>query len=185
MLRVIAGELRGRKFAAPGGTRTRPTSDRVRESLFNLLGPLPRGSRVLDLFAGSGALGIEALSRGARHATFVEKERTALTALRGNLRALDLVDRTTVVPADVFRDAMEPAGGPFDRIFADPPYGADLSGPTLLRAAAWMAEDGVVVLEHAAAEPLPEPPEPLALWKSRRYGGTIVSLFARIPEEDS
>jgi 16S rRNA (guanine966-N2)-methyltransferase len=87
-LRVIAGDLRGRKIVAPEGRTTRPTSDRVRESLFNLLGEIPEGANVLDLFAGTGALGIEALSRGAGHATFVENDRVALSSLRESLAAL-------------------------------------------------------------------------------------------------
>ena len=102
MLRVIAGELRGRRLATPEGNATRPTGDRVRESLFDLLGPGQGGARVLDLFAGSGALGIEALSRGAAHAVFVERDRDALRVLRANLAALALSGRSTVVAGDAF-----------------------------------------------------------------------------------
>ncbi|HMB70850.1 MAG TPA: 16S rRNA (guanine(966)-N(2))-methyltransferase RsmD [bacterium] len=181
MLRVIAGELRGRRFGAPPGRDTRPTSDRVRESLFDLLGPIPPEARVLDLFAGSGALGIEALSRGAAGATFVESARTALAALRANLEALGLADRATVRAGDALVGP-EPPGGPFHRIFADPPYGAGAVGAALVRAAAWLTDDGIVALEHGVREAVPEAPEGLALWKTRRYGDTVLSLFARTTE---
>lgn len=183
-MRVIAGELRGRRFRAPPGDLTRPTSDRVRESLFNLLGPLASGVRVLDLYAGSGALGIEALSRGASHATFVERARSAVVALRGNLKDLGLARRATVIPREALV-GLAAAAGPFDHIFADPPYDAGDAAEIVMRASRALAPGGVLSLEHASSDPAPEPPEGLALWKSRRYGGTCVSLYVRSPEESS
>ena len=182
-MRVIAGTLRGRRFRAPAGRDTRPTSDRVRESMFNLIGPVPAGGRVLDLFAGSGALGIEALSRGAARAIFVEKARGALTALRQNLEELGLADVARVIAGDSLDD-LPLAEGPFDLVLADPPYRAGLAEAILRDVAPGMAPGGVVVLEHSADDPPPEPPEGLALWKTRRYGGTSVTLYSR-PEESS
>src|SRR5437867_231202 len=124
-MRVIGGTDRGRRLAAPRGFSTRPTAGRVREALFDILGPAVAGMRVLDLFAGTGAIGIEALSRGAARAVFVERGRDALRALRANLAALHLSrDRARVVAGDAV--ATLPALGrselPFDLVFLDPPY---------------------------------------------------------------
>ena len=124
-MRVVAGDLRGRRLIAPVGHVTRPTTDQTREAVFNSLGSMDvvRDARVLDLFAGSGALGIEALSRGAAHVTFVERDRAALAVIKQNLNALGLVDRATVVPQDALfwlRDRRDSA--PFDVAFVDPPY---------------------------------------------------------------
>lgn len=123
-MRVVAGRFGGRRLQAPSGLDTRPTGDRVRESLFSILGPLHE-ARVLDLFAGTGALGIEALSRGATHATFVERDRRALDALRANLAALDLDARTaTVVRGDARRHLRDAGarGEAYDLVLLDPPY---------------------------------------------------------------
>lgn len=122
-MRVVSGELRGRRIEAPGGFATRPTTDKVREAVFNALQSLDlvADARVADLFAGSGALGIEALSRGATHCTFVERDRAALAVLRDNLADLDLVERSTVVPGPVMGHV---AGIDADLVFADPPYDA-------------------------------------------------------------
>jgi len=181
-VRVIAGTLRGATIFAPPGRATRPTSDRVREALFDLLGPVAPGARVLDLYAGSGALGIEALSRGAAHATFVEIGRRARQALQRNLEKLRLTGRSRVLAVD----AASPVAlrdGPFDLVLADPPYGAGVLADLPGRVAAALAPGGVLALEHAATDPPPDPPETLALWKSRRYGGTMVTLYVRDPEE--
>src|SRR5215510_12005244 len=123
-MRVVAGELRGRRIEAPEGTNTRPTTDMVREAVFNALGSadVVRDARVADLFAGSGALGIEALSRGAAHCTFVERDRAALRTLRANLDHLGVADRARVVPGD----ALVMAGGvDAELVLADPPYAFD------------------------------------------------------------
>ena len=174
-LRVIAGTLRGRRFQAPPGRDTRPTSDRVRESIFDLLGPRPRGGRVLDLFAGSGALGIEALSRGATFACFVESDRRAGRILRENLAALGLADRARVSSADALGRTAWPEG-PFDLILADPPYGCPDLEALAVRVAARLAPGGAFVLECAAGDPRPAV-SGLALRKDRRYGSTSVILY--------
>jgi 16S rRNA (guanine966-N2)-methyltransferase len=180
-LRVIAGALRGRKIAAPLGRTTRPTSDRVRESLFNLLGEIRRDARVLDLFAGTGALGIEALSRGAAHATFVENDRDALRILRENIAALGLEGRCTIIAADAHHE-FAPSSPPFDVTFADPPYGIEAGEAALRMAAKCAAPGGIVCLENDAKDPEPPAPEGFNIWKSRRYGGTRVTLYRKESE---
>lgn len=181
---MIAGSLRGRRIDAPRGWATRPTSDRVRESLFNLIGPVARGAAVLDLYAGSGALGIEALSRGAAHATFVEKDRRAVRSLRRNLEALGLRSRARVIVSDA--DAPSSlAPGPWDLILADPPYDRGPSPRLVAEAGRLLVPGGVLALEHGGDELPPDAPEGLALWKSRRYGRTRVTLYSRTAEEAS
>jgi 16S rRNA (guanine966-N2)-methyltransferase len=183
-VRVIAGIHGGRRIDAPPGQTTRPTSDRVREALFSrieaLLGHIPPAP-VLDLFAGSGALGIEALSRGALHATFVERDRAALATLRSNLDRLDLASRASVLPGNVADRVKRgvTVTGPCALLFLDPPYRIDKSevrrlverlveGESLL-------EGALVVWEHSSSDDV-EWPEALTDLGSRRYGDTTVSM---------
>ncbi len=168
----MAGELRGRRIEAPPGGSTRPTTDKVREATFNALGSLGLvvDARVADLFAGSGALGIEALSRGAHHCTFVERDRTAVAVLRGNLAELGVDDRSTVVPGD----ANAHAGSlDVDIVFADPPYETD--------EAFWAGfldrvRAPFVVAE--AARPVTAPPG-WEVVRQKRYGRTWVTFLER------
>ncbi len=177
-MRVIAGRLGGRPLRAPKGRATRPTSDRVKEALFSILGALD-DLRVLDLYAGTGALGIEALSRGARAAVFVEEASAALSALRENVRALGLEPASKIVAARVERSLARLVElGPFDCVLVDPPY-ADAVGAlafveSLVEAGA-LAEEGLVVLEHDKATVLS--PDRLALASCRTYGTTALSFF--------
>ena len=170
-MRVIAGELRGRRIVAPKGTLTRPTSDFVLETAFNLIGPVG-GATVLDLYAGSGALGIEALSRGAERAVFVDSSRDACRTIGANLEKLDL--KATVLCQDVER-ALAAERGPYDLILADPPYdftGYDRLAPHLTRL---LAEDGLAILQTPAkAEPALDG---LRVRTSRRYGSARLTLF--------
>lgn len=169
--------MRGRRIEAPSGDRTRPTTDKVREAVFNALGSLEvlDGATVLDLFAGSGAMGIEALSRGAAHCTFVENDRTALVALRRNLDSLGLAGRSTVVAGDA-RSAAR-THGPVDVLIADPPYGdTDWSG--ILAG----AEVSVAVLESGS------PVGPIEGWETvrdKRYGRTHVAFLRAISQRDA
>ncbi|MFT8473459.1 16S rRNA (guanine(966)-N(2))-methyltransferase RsmD [Acetobacter persici] len=161
-MRIIAGARKGRMLAAPSGTTTRPTADRVRQAVFDILlhapwgGPdLLNGARVLDAFAGTGALGLEALSRGADYATFFEKDRPALAALRANIAGCRWEDRSKVIPRDVTKPTHAPA--PCSLLFLDPPYRQDLPARTLaaLDAQGWIAPGAIAVIETAAQEPLP------------------------------
>lgn len=175
---MVAGSARGRRLVAPAGRATRPTSDRVREAVFSSLesAGLVEGARVVDLFAGSGAMGIEALSRGARHATFVESAPAAVAAIRANLVACGLAERAEVVRADVLRWlAGPPAPGPFDLAFVDPPYAFDRWDVLLDRLPA-----AVAVLESAAPVAVGEGWEVL---RTRRYGGTVVLTVSRKGEQ--
>ena len=176
-MRIIGGEFRGRRLASVGkgdeGAHLRPTSDRVRESLFNILNgyDLPRGARVLDLFAGTGALGLEALSRGAEAVTFVENGRVALGLLRENI-ALCRAE-AAVITQDARRLGK---GAAHDLIFLDPPYGKAL-GEAALSAAlegGWIAPGALVVWEESAAV---VPPAGLRLLDERRYGDTVIRIF--------
>jgi len=180
-VRVIAGRLGGRPLRAPKGSATRPTSDRVRESLFQVLGDLS-GARVLDCYAGTGALGIEAASRGAAHVTFVEAHRAALAALRANLAALELEDATTVIPAKLERSAAQVArAAPFDLLLVDPPW-AEMDRAmvelTRLLDAVSLTSGARVVVEHPARSALQLPPDwCLVETDHRTWGDTAVSIF--------
>jgi len=171
-MRVVAGEYRGRRLIAPKGTATRPTADRVREALFNILGDVS-GAVVLDLYAGSGALGIEALSRGAAAATFVDRDERALAAVRSNLEAFGAVAR--VVRSDAIAFLRRDQGAMYDLVFADPPYD---SAPELGTGLSELlpevvAEDAVIVTESDKRSPL-ELTLPLA--DERTYGDTRIAI---------
>jgi 16S rRNA (guanine966-N2)-methyltransferase len=184
-MRVIAGRLGGRRLVAPRGLATRPTSDRVREALFSALGDVT-GAHVLDLFAGTGALGIEALSRGAERATFVESARPALAALRANLSALDLEAASRVIHAPCER-AIASLDGAYDLVFADPPYAATASIPGLfaaLTAAGRIRRGARAVVEHASRDPAPEIGS-LARRSSRAYGDTSLTFYDDDPSLSS
>lgn len=191
MLRIIAGDLGGRRLRAPSGLRTRPTSSRVREALFNILGPRLAGATVLDLYAGSGALGIEALSRGAARAIFVEQDAGVCRTLLHNLAEVQKSDRTQVVQRPV-RAALSSllAQGPFDLIFADPPYRSD-ELPwllTQLSQSSALAADGRLIIERATrdADELGEKisaaaaPGGLMLCDRRRYGDTTLLFYCPV-----
>ena len=181
-MRVIAGALGGRKLVAPRGTGTRPTSDRVREALFSALGSV-QGCSVLDLYAGSGALAIEALSRGAARATLVERAAAALSVLRRNLAELQIADRCQVVGAPLGRSlhALE-RHAPYDLVLVDPPYDLVASGrlvdelAVLLRAPGLLSHGTRVVLEHATRDAPPELDQ-VRLQRTRRYGDTSLSFY--------
>ena len=181
-MRIIGGDFRGRRLASVGkgdeAARLRPTSDRVRESLFNVLvnrfGETLNGAYVLDLFAGTGALGLEALSRGAAHVTFVENGRAALKLLRENIVLCRVETQTRILT----RDARKPgvAAQACDLVFLDPPYGKGL-GEAALRAAmagGWLAPRALVVWEEGGAV---EVPEGLVALDEHSYGGTIIRMF--------
>jgi len=188
-MRITGGLWRSRQLVAPRGASTRPTSDRVREALFSMLASdgVTAPSRVLDLYAGSGALAFEALSRGALHAVAVEHARDAVAAIRDNARALDAGPRLEIVasrvaPALARLTRVEGGeAGRFDLVLLDPPYAdvREAAFPEILAAAASiLAEGGVLVLEHASTDAAPAVPG-LTLDRSRRHGDTTLSLYAR------
>jgi len=179
-MRVIAGELGGRRLHAPHGSRTRPTSDRVREALFMALGPLD-GARVVDLYSGSGALAIEALSRGAAWADLVDADRHARDAAHRNLEELDLLARVRLwplrLPGGLSR--LEAALATADVVFADPPYGGDDARALLARLAraGTMKPGARLVLETHAKDDVPAAAGALARERERRYGETVVHTY--------
>ena len=185
-MRIIGGQFRGMRLAAPGAqgggrAHLRPTSDRVREALFNLLahGDYPdiEGARVLDLFAGTGALGLEALSRGAERAVFIDDGAAARGLIRENIDKLGVIGRTKLWRRDATR--LGPCrGAAYSLVFADPPYGSDL-GPRALasaRAGGWIAPGATVVLEQAPGDPKPDDPDLVAV-DARTYGETRILIF--------
>ena len=174
-MRVVAGRYRGRRLVAPPGTATRPTSDRVREALFSVLGPSVQGARVLDLYAGSGALGIEALSRGAASAVFVDRSPRAVAAIRANLEALGIEAEVRRREAAAALRAASARTDAYDLVFLDPPYrrAAELGRELSEALPAVLAPGARVVSESDRREPL-ELALPLA--DERRYGDTVIRI---------
>lgn len=193
-MRVIAGSARGRPLKAPPGRAARPTSDRVREAMFSsLAGDVP-GAVVLDLFAGTGALGIEALSRGAAAATFVERDASTIAVLRDNVDRADVGDRATIVRGDAGTFVRATAAEPFSVVLCDPPYDEPLVDVldllTELAAAGGLASDAVVVVERERRDPaLHDLPAlrpqlgPLAVDRQRSYGDTVL-LYLRATDDE-
>lgn len=184
-MRIVAGRYRGAALATPKGQDIRPTSDRVRESMFNILahglGLEIAGARVLDLFAGTGALGLEAMSRGASFALFVEENAEARGLIRRNTETLSLMGASKIFRRDATDLGKIGAMAPFDLVFADPPYGRSLGERALISAAqgGWLAPSAVAVLEESAQTECP-PPAGFTLLDSRTYGGTAI-YFLRAP----
>jgi 16S rRNA (guanine966-N2)-methyltransferase len=190
-MRIIGGRFRGRALAAPGAAgggeaHLRPTSDRVRESIFNLLAhggwaepPAPEGMRVLDLFAGTGALGLEALSRGAAHCLFVDDHGPSRALIRRNVETLDVIGEAKIYRRDAARLGAN-TGAPYALAFVDPPYRSGLGAAALAAALAggWLTPAALVVLETAADEP-DEPPPGFTTEDDRRYGETRVRILRR------
>jgi 16S rRNA (guanine966-N2)-methyltransferase len=168
-MRIVAGEFGGRRLSRPKDPRVRPTADRVREAWMSILADTIPGARVLDLYAGSGALGLEALSRGATSATFVELNPPSLQALQANVAALGVADRATVHRGDALRYVAGLPGGAFDLALADPPYARDDAGRlvALFRSTPFAR---ILSVEHSAAERLDGD-------STRRYGDTALTFF--------
>ncbi len=176
-MRVIAGTARGRPLVAPRGSATRPIADRVKETLFAILGDLVPDARVLDLYAGSGAVGIEALSRGAAHCDFVEQDRRAVSAIRENLERAGVGDRGSVHALEVLRYLAAPSGDRFSLAIVDPPYAERAILAPLERLTGRLAQGAVVVVKHHWRTPIPQPPG-LAVWRERRFGETTLTFLA-------
>src|SRR6266704_1128899 len=169
MIRIIAGEFKGRRLKTPATAKVRPTADRVREAWFSIVQRSIRGARVLDLYAGSGALGLEALSRGAAAAEFVEVHRFALAALKANIGTLRVGDRAVVHRGDALKFAERLHPGQYDVAFADPPYGTD-QAVRLVAMFRVNAFARILSIEHPADQPIPGD-------DTRRYGDTAVTFI--------
>ena len=185
-VRIVAGEWRRRFIPVASAADLRPTPDRVRETLFNWLAPSIGGARVLDAFAGTGILGLEALSRGAAHATFIERNARLAQELNSNLDNLGGADRANVVSADAWRYLDRP-GQAMDVVFLDPPYRATAHAElcTLLQKNGWLAEHSVVYLEQELTRPAPVLPSPLGLRRHGTAGRVRFMLAAAVsPDEE-
>jgi 16S rRNA (guanine966-N2)-methyltransferase len=179
-VRIVAGSARGRPLLTPKGRDIRPTADRVRETIFNVLGQWVEGA-VLDLYAGTGALGLEALSRGATHAVLVDRDREAVELCRKNASALGFEEKVEVLalPVDRAVQILGGRGGTFELVFADPPYAAKVVEDVLERVAGarLLAPGGTLVVEHDKREAATELHSGLARIDQRRFGDTLVSLY--------
>jgi 16S rRNA (guanine966-N2)-methyltransferase len=188
-MRVVAGAARGRRLVTPAGTAVRPTADRVKEALFSSLSQRVASASVLDVFAGSGALGLEALSRGARGVTFIEQDRRALEAIRTNIATVALPGSTVIAgeAQRVLAGASALAGAPFDLVLLDPPYALDEEtlAALLTDIAARMAPGATVVVERATQAPRPAWPDTLVPVEPRRYGSTTLHRADRLAATDS
>ena len=192
-MRIVGGKHRGRRIEAPPGQDVRPTSDRAREALFNILihghlsadgtSPLP-GARVLDAFAGSGALGLEALSRGAGHALFIESDAKACAAIRANAKALGETANATVIPGDATKPPPCP-GAPCAIVFLDPPYGRDLARPALAALAerGWIADGALCIVELAIDDGITLAAEFSRCLDDRNYGKARLLILKHSPLE--
>jgi len=184
-MRIVGGSLRGRLLRAPASRAIRPTSERLRESIFDILAhrhpDVLEGARVVDLFAGSGALGLEALSRGARFALFVDNGAEARALLRGNVEALGLGGQAQILRADASQLGRAPSGPPFTLAFLDPPYGKGLAGPALaaLAAGEWLVDGALCVVEEAAKAQIAAPPG-FRPEDERIYGDTKIMFLRRV-----
>lgn len=186
-MRIIAGKYRGRTLKSPPSLQTRPTSDRLRETLFNILAPRIQGARFLDLCAGSGAVGIEALSRGAKHVTFVDKSRKMYALIETNLHLLNAKDDEAEVvnreSLDVLRRRIKSEAEPFEMIFFDPPYNIeyeevlDYLGANIKTL---LSEEGLVIVEHYKKKVLPEEFGGLKRYRVVKQGDSVLSFYAPV-----
>jgi 16S rRNA (guanine(966)-N(2))-methyltransferase RsmD len=184
-VRIIAGALKGRRLVTPKGETTRPTADQVRIALMDTLAPRVPGARVLDLFAGAGGVGLEALSRGAGEVTFVERDARAVAALRQNVETLGVKDAARVRRGDVLREleALYRAGERFDVVFLDPPYGAGLVETTLesLGGGGLLLPEAWVIAQHFTKRAPAERIGALATFRARRFGETTLTFYRAAP----
>jgi 16S rRNA (guanine(966)-N(2))-methyltransferase RsmD len=183
-MRVISGSAGGLLLVAPKDPRTRPIADRVKETLFAILGERVSDARALDLYAGTGAIGIEALSRGAAHATFVERSREALLAIRENLARTDMNDRASVHAGDVGAFLAADSTRAFDLAFVDPPYAERAILAPLERLVPHLTPGATVVVKHFWRTPIPQVPG-LARWRERRFGETGLTFLEATGQADA
>ena len=177
-MRIIAGSIRGLKLNSPEGDETRPTLDRVKEAVFSMLMPYLNEACVLDMFSGSGALGIEALSRGARHAVFAEKRHDAFNCIKKNIEAAKVGDRTDAFLGDAF-DYLESSKLKFDIVFIDPPYESNLYYKATESVSKLLSEKGIVVIEWDYSLGKPPISDKLCIVKEKKYGRVGITLLKR------
>jgi 16S rRNA (guanine(966)-N(2))-methyltransferase RsmD len=180
-MRIISGTLKGRRLDAPKWDGLRPTSDKLRETLFNVLAPRIRGARVLDGYAGSGAVGIEALSRGAAHVTFVERDPRAAALIETNLSRCGVADRYAIIRAG-FAATQVPRAAPFDIVFLDPPYGAGELSAALAAAEPIVEPGAVLVIEHAKRDAAPLQAGRLVRTREVNSGDSALAFYACAPQ---
>jgi 16S rRNA (guanine(966)-N(2))-methyltransferase RsmD len=178
-MRIVAGTLKGRRIETPTWDGLRPTSDKLRETLFNVLAPRIEGARVLDGFAGTGAVGIEALSRGAAHVTFVERDPRAVALIKANLERCGVTDRYAIIRARFVGTAQAPEGGSFDIIFLDPPYGARELIEAIEAAAPLVEQPTLLVIEHARRDPAPDSIGKLVRTRELTSGDSALAFYSR------
>lgn len=180
-LRIIGGDKKGKKLLSVKGMKTRPTADRMRESLFNILSSSIVDSNVLDLFAGTGAFGIEALSRGASAASFIDNDRVALSVIEKNLKSCGYEGCSKIFRCNILINlkCLKAVAKPFDLVFMDPPYEKDCVYPSLvnLRQSSALQNGSIIIVEHSPKEPVPEDLFGFEISDQRRYGGTLFSFF--------
>jgi 16S rRNA (guanine966-N2)-methyltransferase len=182
-VRVIGGKYRGRRLRAPHGQEVRPTSDRLRETLFNIIAPRIEGSRFLDICAGSGAVGIEALSRGARSATFIDSSRRACAVIESNLASIGITSNATIINRDAVA-ALKRLGADaatFDIIFFDPPYASELYSQVMrgLGAGELLGSEALVIAEHRAKTPPAAEYGELRIYREVKQGESALAFYAR------
>lgn len=179
-MRIISGTARGRKLKEPQDQNIRPTTDMVKEAVFNIIQFDIEGRRVLDLFAGTGQLGLEALSRGAAEAVFVDASATALKLVRDNIAAVKLEDKATVSRSDAL--AFLAHGGTFDVIFLDPPYESKLLEKSLKTIIEFdiLKENGIIICETNELQELPEVSAPYKKGREYRYGKIKITIYTKI-----
>ncbi len=176
-MRVTGGTGRGQRLKVPAGSRVRPTSDKVKQALFNILGERVAGAAFLDLFAGAGGIGIEALSRGASRAVFVDSSRESIAVIKQNIEKTDFSDQATVVLSSTETFLKRPLGS-YDIVFLDPPYAEDLNPLLELIAASRVVKpDGLLIAEHFRKQPSPERAGSLSLQREARYGDTVLAFY--------
>jgi len=182
-MRIIAGTYRGRKIDFPKTPDIRPTQDRIREALFNVIAPDIEGRKVLDLFAGSGSLGIEALSRGAKKVTFVDNNLKCIKIIKKNLEGIGITAEAEVYKQDAFKaiERLSASGASFDIVFIDPPYYKDLAKKALIKLTHYviLSHNNIIVVEHYKKDALPEDLKGMALKKQKRFGDIFLSFYVK------
>lgn len=185
-MRIIGGDRRRKKLISVPGITTRPTSDRVKETLFNIIQTHIHGASVLDLFSGTGALGLEALSRGAARCLFIDNEKQALETCKKNIAACNYGERSTVIQWNIAKSlhCISRLTEPLDLVFLDPPYKQGLADVALshLASLAIFSSESIIVVEHAAGDP-PHPCEDFILTETRKYGTTALSFLSPAPKK--